>query len=255
MNEEYVLSYLKEYNHDALKNFVFEDNKINLLIRAYMNITMPYSLSAEFYKKQDEYLLDLLSKKTVIDIKDILKGKQVAIYKGDITLIKCDAIVNAANSKMLGCFVPLHYCIDNAIHSFGGLEIRRDLLEIMTKQNHDEPNGSCKVTKGYNLPARYVFHTCGPEVKQSVTDKDRSDLKNSYLSCLKMADKMHLSNIVFCSISTGVFGFPIKEASIIALETVSKYLKETKSKLNIVFDLFSDDDFNVYRFLFNKITL
>ena len=144
------------------------------------------------------------------------------MYKGDITLIKADAIVNACNNKLLGCFVPGHHCIDNAIHSFAGLEVRRDLMKVMEEQGRDEPNGRCKVTKAYNLPSKYILHTVGPVYSGS--KQDNIDLESCYLSCLATADKMNLKSVVFCSLSTGIFGFPIEKASEIAIRTVKKYL-------------------------------
>ena len=240
MNEDFLISYLENYNKikfDYIKN---KQDKI----RAFMNITMPISLSDEFYQKQDEYLKDLLKDKKVFEASDILKNNQITLFLGDITTIKADAIVNAGNSKLLGCFAPLHYCIDNAIHSFGGLQIRKDLMEIM--QGGKEANGKCKVTKAYNLPSKFVFHTVGPIFEGTITKQMEIDLANCYLSCLKQADEMKLDNIVFCSISTGVFGFPIEKASAIAISTVKNYLNQTKSNLKVIFNLFSQKDYDIY---------
>ena len=208
-----------------------------------MNITMPYDLSDEYYKRQDNILKDLFSKKEIIDISSFKDG--ISLYKGDITLVKADAIVNACNNKMLGCFVPGHHCIDNAIHSFAGLQVRRDMINIMDAQGHDEPNGDCKVTKAYNLPSKYIFHTVGPIY--SGIKQDEIDLTNCYLSCLRQADEMGLESIVFCSLATGIYGFPIEKASSIAINTVKEYLdKENKNLKKVVFDLFSGGDFDVY---------
>ncbi|MBQ6920286.1 MAG: macro domain-containing protein [Bacilli bacterium] len=150
--------------------------------RALLNITMPTNLSDEFYIKQDKALKQIISNKQIVDAASFKNG--ITIYKGDITLIKADAIVNACNSQMLGCFVPGHYCIDNAIHTFAGLEVRRDMLEIMNKQGHEEPNGQVKVSSGYNLPAKYIFHTVGPIY--SGMHRDETDLANCYYSCLRI---------------------------------------------------------------------
>ena len=150
--------------------------------RALLNITMPTNLSDEFYQKQDKVLKDILSNKEIIDVKSFPHG--VSLYKGDITHIKADAVVNACNSQMLGCFVPGHHCIDNAIHSFAGLQVRRDMLEIMNKQGHEEENGQVKVSNGYNLPAKYIFHTVGPIY--SGMHRDETDLANCYYSCLRI---------------------------------------------------------------------
>lgn len=232
---------------DYLKNINHINHKVRYegydYFRALLNITMPIHLSDEFYLRQDKVLKDLLSKKVVVDSNDFKDG--ISLYKGDITLIKADAIVNACNSDLLGCFIPLHHCIDNAIHSFAGLQVRRDLYDVMQKQGHKEKNGFVKVTKGYNLPSKYIFHTVGPIYDKS--NQNEIDLENCYLSCLKKADEMGLESIVFCSISTGVFSFPIDKASDIAINTVKDYLKaENKNIKKVIFDLFSDNDYYVY---------
>ena len=236
---KWCINYLKEYNHI---NTLLDVDDFNTL-RSLMNITMPYDLSDEYYKRQDNILKVLLSKKEIIDISSFKDG--ISLYKGDITLVKADAIVNACNNKMLGCFVPGHHCIDNAIHSFAGLQVRRDMINIMDAQGHDEPNGDCKVTKAYNLPSKYIFHTVGPIY--SGIKQDEIDLRNCYLSCLKKADEMKLESIVFCSLSTGIYGFPIEKASYIAINTVKEYLEnDNKNIKKVIFNLFSGGDFDVY---------
>lgn len=241
-NIKWANNYLLNYNKTRFQNKMSDE----VLFRALENITMPYDLSEEFYVKQDLILKDILSKKQIIDVNDLKPIKDnIYLFKGDITLIKADAIVNACNKKMLGCFVPGHHCIDNAIHSFAGLEVRRDMMRIMEEQGYDEPNGKCKVTKGYNLPAKYIFHTVGPIYNGS--GQNNIDLRNCYYSCMKMADDMRLESIVFCSLSTGVFGFPIDKASDIAINTVNKYLKEENKNIKkVIFNVFSDKDYNVY---------
>lgn len=236
---KWCIEYLKRYNGiDALPKLSDE-----ALFRALQNITMPYDLSEEFYLKQDAVLQEILSRKEVMDVSVFPDG--ITLYRGDITLLKADAIVNACNDIMLGCFVPGHHCIDNAIHSFAGLQVRRDMMAIMSKQGHDEPNGDCKVTKGYNLPSEYIFHTVGPIY--SGQRQDEIDLKNCYLSCLEKADEMGLKSLVFCSLSTGIFGYPIDKASEIAVGTVRRYLSEKNSRLKkVVFDVFSEGDYHVY---------
>lgn len=234
----WCIDYLKKYNHI---NQILEYNWPTL--RALLNVTMPYNLSEEFYDKQDEVIKEIISKKEIFDVATLNNG--ISLYKGDITLIKADAIVNACNNKLLGCFVPGHHCIDNAIHSFAGLEVRRDLMIIMEEQGHDEENGKCKVTKAYNLPSKYIFHTVGPIY--SGLKQDILDLESCYLCCLKVADKMKLDSIVFCSLSTGIFGFPIEKASEIAIRTVKKYLEEENKNIKkVIFNLFSDGDYDVY---------
>ena len=204
---------------------------------------MPINLSDEFYDKQDGVIKEIVAKKEIFNVDNVDDG--ISLYKGDITLIKADAIVNACNNKLLGCFVPGHHCIDNAIHSYAGLEVRRDLMKVMEEQGHDEENGKCKVTKAYNLPSKYIFHTVGPVYSGS--KQDTLDLESCYLSCLKVADKMKLDSIVFCSLSTGIFGFPIEKASELAIRTVKKYLEEENKNIKkVIFNLFSDGDYDVY---------
>ena len=244
MYEDFLIDYLTKYNN--LRNAFVEVNK-NDRVRALMNITMPYNLSDEFYQKEGVYLKSLLAKKSIINVEDLEFKNNISFILGDITLIDSDAIVNACNSRLLGCLSPLHYCVDNAIHSFAGLEVRRDLLSIMKKQNGYEKNGKVKVTKGYNLPSKFIFHTVGPRVAGIVSEDDKIDLENSYLSCLKKACEMNLESITFPSISTGVFAYPILEASKLAVETVKKYLAETNSKLKVVFILHSEKNYNVYK--------
>lgn len=237
---KWCIEYLKEVNN--IKENIGSNDE--LVFRALQNITMPIDLSDEFYKKQDDVLQEILSKKEIVDISLFPKG--ISLYKGDITLINADAIVNACNSQMLGCFVPGHHCIDNAIHSFAGLQVRRDMMEVMNKQGHEEPNGQVKVSKAYNLPSKYIFHTVGPIY--SGIDRDEIELKSCYYSCLKKADEMKLESIVFCSLSTGIFGYPIEKASKIAIECVNAYLKEENKNIKkVIFDVFSDKDYEVYK--------
>ena len=214
------------------------------LFRALQNITMPYDISEEFYQKQDAVLQEILSHKRITDVADFDDG--ISLWKGDITLLKADAIVNACNSKMLGCFMPGHHCIDNAIHSFAGLQVRRDMLAIMKEQGHDEPNGECKVTKAYNLPSKFIFHTVGPIYSGKA--QDEIDLKNCYLSCLKKADEMGLDSLVFCCLSTGVFGYPNDKAAELAVKTVRQHLEGTDSNVKkVVFNVFLDKDYDIYK--------
>ena len=241
-NTKWCIEYLKGVNgvrHEFGRSG-FEE------LRALMNITMPFDLSDEFYSRQDAVLKYELSKKTIVHADELpFVAENVCLFRGDIICIEADAIVNACNSQMLGCFLPLHYCIDNAIHTFAGLQMRRDLMAVMQKQGHDEPNGKCKVTSGYNLLSKYVLHTIGPVYNHS--NQNVIDLKNCYASCLKKADEMGLKSIVFCSLSTGVFGYPIEDASKIAIFAVKRYLEnENKNIERVVFNLFSEKDYETY---------
>jgi O-acetyl-ADP-ribose deacetylase (regulator of RNase III) len=241
MNDiKWCSGYLKTYN--GIKKLPEMSDKA--VFRALQNITMPHNLSEEFYERQDRVLQDILSRKEITDISTFNGG--ITLYKGDITLIKADAIVNACNNKMLGCFVPGHHCIDNAIHSFAGLQVRRDMMEIMKAQGHDEPNGDCKVTSAYNLPSQYIFHTVGPIY--SGIPQDEIDLMNCYKSCLRKAGEMGLKSIVFCCLSTGVFGYPIEEAATIAIRTVKEFLDTQNTHIKqVVFNVFTERDYEVYQ--------
>lgn len=240
-----AIDYLKEYN--GIHNFFDANDKDTF--RALMNITMPINLSDEFYNYQDQILQEQLKDKVITDVNDLIPiTDKIYLWKGDITTIKADAIVNACNSKLLGCFQPLHRCIDNAIHSFAGLQVRRDLIEIMQKQGHDEENGKAKITKGYNLPSKYIIHTVGPIVSKILTKENEEDLKNCYLSSLKLADGYQLKSIVFCSISTGLYGYPIQKASRVAIQAVNEYLKTNPntSIQKVIFNTFTGSDYDVY---------
>ena len=216
------------------------------LLRSLFNIRMPRETSEVFLRIQDEYLQEENRRKGITDIAD-LKPVQEGIYlwQGDITTLKCGAIVNAANSQMLGCFNPCHGCIDNVIHTYAGVQLRSKCSEIMTEQGFDEPTGQAKITLGYNLPCKYIIHTVGPIVGGALTKEDRELLKSCYLSCLKLAEENGCRSIAFCCISTGVFGFPQKEAAQIAVKTVKEYQKE--HKIEVIFNVFKDSDKQIYR--------
>ena len=156
-----------------------------------------------------------------------------------------DAIVNAANSAMLGCFHPLHNCIDNAIHSAAGVQVRLDCDDIM--KGREAENGEVIVTKAYNLPSKFIFHTVGPIVYGRVTKEDKSDLAKCYLNCLAKAAEMNLKSIAFCCISTGVFGYPKEEAARLAVKIVREYKTQTASDIKVVFDVFTEEDYELYR--------
>ena len=221
------------------------------LLRSLMNIRMPAPLSDEFIKIQDEYLKQALAEKGITDIDSLAPVEEgIYLWQGDITTLKCDAIVNAANSQMLGCFHPLHNCIDNCIHTYSGLQQRNACHALMQKQGYEEPTGQAKITPAFNLPCKYVIHTVGPIVNVSLTDEHKKLLKSCYLSCLKCAEENGLKSIAFCCISTGVFGFPKEEAAKIAVESVREYKKH--SDIKVIFNVFKDKDFNIYQQLFNN---
>ena len=221
------------------------------LLRALMNVRLPMEISEEFLNVQDEFLTyETLNKDltSVYDIGDV-KGK-ILLWQGDIVTLKADAIVNAANSKLLGCFIPNHNCIDNVIHSAAGLQLRDECNKIMQSQQRDEEIGKAKITAAYNLPSKYVIHTVGPAIPQGSkpSNRDKALLASCYKSCLDIASNHELDSIAFCCISTGVFNFPQKLAAQIAVKTVEEYLKDDETSLNhIIFNVFDDESYLVYK--------
>ncbi len=217
------------------------------LLRSLMNVRMPAPVSEEFLSVQDEYLRTVTAEKGITKLSELKPvEKDIYVWQGDITTLECGAVVNAANSQMLGCFQPLHSCIDNAIHTYAGIQLRNKCHEIMTAQGHEEPTGQAKITPAYNLPCKYVLHTVGPIVAGRLSDKERSQLRSSYLSCLELADDNGVDSIAFCCISTGVFGFPQLDAARIAVETVKEY-KKNGSGIKVIFNVFKDEDLVIYR--------
>ena len=225
-----------------------DTQKQKALLRSLMNIRMPSPLSDEYIQIESEYLKEETAAKGITRLTDLTPVEGgVYLWQGDITTLECDVIVNAANSQMLGCFVPLHNCIDNCIHSFAGLRLRNKCAEIMQKQGHEEPTGQAKITSAYNLPCKYVIHTVGPIVNGRLTARHEEQLASCYTSCLALADEKGLKSIAFCCISTGVFGFPQKRAAEIAVKTVRKYKTDTQSKIEVIFNVFKDEDYKNYR--------
>lgn len=218
------------------------------LLRGLMNVRMPHDINEEFLRIQDSYLQEEAEKKQIVDV-DTLEPVQRGIYiwQGDITSLRCDAIVNAANSGMTGCYVPNHRCIDNCIHTFAGVQLRLDCAKIMKKQGHEEPTGKAKITSAYNLPCRYILHTVGPIIGGRVTDRDCALLASCYRSCLELAAENKLESVAFCCISTGEFHFPNDRAAKIAVDTVKKFLEQKTSVKKVIFNVFKDTDRDIYR--------
>ena len=169
------------------------------------------------------------------------------VWRGDITTLKIDAIVNAANSALRGCFVPCHGCVDNVIHSVSGIQLRLACDELMVKQGYDEPTGRAKITPAFNLPSRYVLHTVGPIVSYQLTKEHCRQLSDCYRSCLRLASENGLRSIAFCCISTGEFHFPREEAAQIAVRTVKDYLQEDEQITRVVFNVFQQEDYEIYK--------
>lgn len=219
------------------------------ILRSLMNIRMPKAMDEEVLSAQDAYLTERNREKGIVTLSKIVPcacDSHLSVWQGDITRLQVDAIVNAANSQMLGCFVPCHRCIDNCIHTFSGIRLRKKCDEIMNRQNTPEPTGKAKITPAYNLPCKYVIHTVGPIVMDCVTDTHRNLLASCYEECLKCADENGLSSIAFCCISTGEFHFPNDEAAQIAVKTVEEYKNKTNSKIKVIFNVFKDLDKDIY---------
>ncbi len=226
----------------------YDEQKQKILLRSLFNIRMPKPVSDEFLKVQNDYLQEEIKQKGITSLSDLEPiQKEIYLWRGDITTLQCDSIVNAANSQMLGCFVPSHSCIDNAIHTYAGVELRLECSRLMKQQGHEEGTGRAMITKAYNLPCRYVLHTVGPIVHSDLTEKDKELLASCYRSCLELADRNGLKSIAFCCISTGEFHFPNDKAAQIAIKTVKQYKEQTHSRIEVIFNVFKEIDYNIYR--------
>ena len=244
----------KNYKYDEDLNKTIKENdeeKLYNYFRCLMNIRSPDDISEEYLKIEDEYLQERVKNKRITSIDDIKPIEDnLFIWKGDITTLKIDAIVNAANSAMLGCFVPLHKCIDNAIHSASGTRLRLYCNDIM--KGNFEKTGGCIITPAFNLPSKYVLHTVGPIIENEVSKNDERLLYNCYKSCLETAKNNNIKSIAFCSISTGEFRFPNELASSIAVKAVKDFLENTGYNIKIVFNVFKDLDYKLYNNILNN---
>ena len=256
MKETEQLQFLTETLLDEMPQYRREAKRVprgaeeqRRFLRCLMNVREPGTLSERFLQAQDELLSREREKKGVVHVAELLPipgDERLILWQGDITRLDADAIVNAANSALLGCFRPGHNCIDNVIHSAAGLQLREECAAIMRAQGHEEPTGQAKITKGYNLPARHVLHTVGPIIDGLLTDRDRELLASCYRACLKLAEENGLKSVAFCCISTGVFRFPKDEAARIAVSTVREYLK-TGGMEKIVFCVHGDENLMIYQ--------
>lgn len=222
------------------------------LFRSLVNIREPEPIGREFLELQDRLLKKMIAGKGITG-SDSLGPMQenICLWQGDITALQIDGIVNAANSGLTGCCCPCHGCIDNAIHTFAGVQLRLECADIMRRQGHPEPTGKAKITKAYNLPSRYVLHTVGPIVTGELTGKDCESLASCYQSCLELAELHRLRSIAFCCISTGEFHFPNREAAEIAVGTVKAYLAAHRG-ISVVFNVFKDEDYQIYQRLLSR---
>ncbi|MBT9775091.1 protein-ADP-ribose hydrolase [Clostridium sp. MCC353] len=220
------------------------------LLRSLFNIRPPYPARKEFLDIQDEYLTERVKERGVTDAAGLKPSKvndRIYLWQGDITTLKCDAIVNAANSALLGCFQPCHSCIDNIIHTFSGVQLRIRCNEIMQAQGHEEETGTAKITPGYNLPCKYVLHTVGPIIYGTPNQKDCELLAGCYRSCLELARAHGIESVAFCCISTGVFHFPQDQAAEIAVKTVTEFLESDQTVRQVIFNVFTGQDLEIYR--------
>lgn len=258
---DYLVEKMKEesvqYKELETGNSYVEKRRI---LRSLMNIRMPGYISPDILVVMDEFLHQESKEKGIVKLDQIPTIKEqygskhkfsdrISIWQGDITRLAVDSIVNAANSQMLGCFSPCHGCIDNAIHSAAGIQLREECAVIMKMQGYEEPTGKAKITGGYNLPCKHVIHTVGPIIRGQLTQFDCQMLRSCYDSCLTLAEEHHLESIAFCCISTGEFHFPNNKAAEIAVESVEDYLEHSSLK-RVIFNVFKDEDLQIYRSLF-----
>lgn len=250
---------LKEQPRYAQMKMPTDTREQKKLLRSLCNIRMPETIEEEFIEIQNEYLQSEIKDKGITELSELAQIKQdIYLWQGDITTLKVDAIVNAANSQMLGCFYPCHGCIDNAIHTYAGIQLRNECNMRMEEKrnvygrNYKEPTGRAMITKGYNLPCKYIIHTVGPIISGRLQKKDCEQLSDCYRSCLELASENGIQSIAFCCISTGEFHFPNEKAAQIAVETVKKFKKTNKNQMEVVFNVFKDIDYEIYRELLTK---
>ena len=231
------------------------------LLRSLMNVRWPGEADAEYLEEEEQLLKEELLEKGIVEALElpavseeygcstVKNAERISLWRGDITRLRADAIVNAANAQMLGCFVPCHGCIDNAIHSAAGIGLRNECAHLMEEQGHEEPTGKAKITGGYHLPAGHVIHTVGPIVGTAVTERQKEELRSCYVNCLRLAEKSGLSSIAFCCISTGEFHFPNKLAAEIAVTAIDRYLSSSGLE-RVIINVFKEEDLHIYQKLF-----
>lgn len=230
-----------------------EQGEQRMLLRSLMNIRMPGEIDAAFLTVQNAYLAERAAEIGIVTLEDMEQLQDnLYIYRGDITRLQVGAIVNAANSSMTGCYQPCHNCIDNCIHTYAGVQLRLACAKLMQKQGHEEAAGQAKITPAFNLPCDYVIHTVGPIVSGRLTKRHEELLTSCYRSCLRLAAENSIESIAFCCISTGVFMFPNQRAAEIAVQTVKQYQKETGTKIKVVFNVFREEDEQIYRKLLGR---
>ena len=242
---DYLIEYLLK--ESGRKNFDYNNRDKSSLYRALVNVRQANPISEKFLKAEDEYLQEELEKQDITKVDDIKANNKIALWQGDITKLNIDAIVNAGNSRGLGCFLPNHNCIDNQINTFAGVRLRLACNEIMKDLNYNLETGKAIITKGYNLPCKYIIQTVGPIIENEVTEQNEKELKNCYINSLKLAVDNGIKTLAFPCISTGVFRFPKDRACKIAIESVKDFLKENNKIEKIVFNVYSDEDLEIYK--------
>ncbi len=225
-----------------------DETSVRRQLRSLMNVRMAAPITKEFEEVQDAYLQKVNGDRGIVSLSDLTETEPgIYLWQGDITRLAVDGIVNAANSGMTGCYQPCHNCIDNCIHTYAGIQLRNYCQELMDEQGYEEPTGKAKITPGFNLPCKYVLHTVGPIVQGGLTEDHERLLASCYGSCLKLADENSLRSIAFCCISTGVFMFPNQRAAEIAVDTVRNYRKNANSGIEVIFNVWKDIDYEIYR--------
>ncbi len=243
-----IMALLKEQTQYSSIEIPADIQRQKQLLRALFNVRMPRAVSAEFLEIQDSYLREETRQKGVTDLSELTPVQEgIYLWQGDITTLRCGAIVNAANSQMMGCFCPNHGCIDNAIHTYAGIQLREICAELVARQGHEEKVGRAKITPAFNLPCDYVIHTVGSIVYGILTKKHCEQLASCYKSCLESASDNGLKSVAFCCISTGEFHFPNDKAAQIAVSTVKDYKEQTHSEIEVIFNVFKDIDLQIYR--------
>lgn len=255
VQQERLIYLLKELIQEKRKYFYKripkEEQKQKDMLRSLLNVRKPAAISDEFIKMQNEYMQEELNRKGIIDTSSLqLIRKGIYLWKGDISTLRCDAIVNAADRGMTGCYIPLHPCVDNCIHSAAGIELRLACDKLIQEQGHKEKIGGAKITPSFNLPCKYVLHTVGPVVHGWLTKRNKEQLASCYRSCLKLAEASDIKSLAFCCISTGRFHFPNDKAAEIAVRTVTEYQKQ--SDMKVIFAVFKDIDYEIYKKLLKK---
>ncbi len=239
---------LKEYPKDVKMDIPMDEQGQKQLLRSLFNVRQPQPVSPLFLQVQDAYLQEELSRKKIVHLRDLKPIQQnIYLWQGDITTLQCDAIVNAANSQMLGCFIPCHGCIDNAIHTFAGVQLRLTCAQLMKQRRYAAKTGSALITPAFNLPCEYILHTVGPIVRGLLTKQDEQLLASCYRSCLALAEQNGIQSVAFCCISTGEFHFPHEQAARIAIQTVQEYQAKISGKMEVIFNVFTQTDLSIYQ--------